>query len=43
VADAFKDVIKDMCNSYELQLGKILKNPMEGLVKYYISERGNQM
>jgi len=35
VADAFKDVIKDMCHSYELQLGKILKNPMEGLVKYY--------
>jgi glucosamine kinase len=35
VADAFKDVIKDMCDSYELQLGKILKNPMEGLVKYY--------
>jgi len=39
VAEAFKDVIKDMCNSYELQLGKILKNPMEGLVKYYISEK----
>ena len=35
VADAFKDVIKEMCDSYELQLGKILKNPMEGLVKYY--------
>jgi N-acetylglucosamine kinase-like BadF-type ATPase len=35
VADAFKDVIKDMCDSYELQLGRILKNPMDGLVKYY--------
>ena len=35
VAYGFKDVLKDLCNSYELQLGKVLKNPMEGLIKYH--------
>jgi glucosamine kinase len=35
VAFGFKDVLKEMCNSYELQLGKVLKRPMDGLVKYH--------
>ena len=35
VAYGFKDVLKDMCNSYELQLGKVLKKPMDGLVKFH--------
>lgn len=35
VAHGFKDVITELCNSYELELGKILKNPMEGLIKYH--------
>jgi glucosamine kinase len=35
VAFGFKDVLKEMCASYELQLGKVLRNPMEGLVKYH--------
>ena len=35
VAFGFKDVLKEMCNTYELQLGKVSKNPMEGLVKYH--------
>ena len=35
VAHGFKDVLKDMCASYELQLGKVLKNPMEGLVRFH--------
>ena len=35
IAYGFKDVLKDMCLSYELQLGKVLKNPMEGLIKYH--------
>ncbi|MEP7165996.1 MAG: N-acetylglucosamine kinase [Ferruginibacter sp.] len=35
IAYGFKDVLKDMCESYELQLGKVLKNPMEGLIKYH--------
>ena len=37
VAFGFKDVLKEMCGSYELQLGKVLRNPMEGLVKYHSS------
>ncbi|MDO9376930.1 MAG: N-acetylglucosamine kinase [Bacteroidota bacterium] len=35
VAFGFRDVLKEMCNTYELQLGKVLKNPMDGLVKYH--------
>jgi hypothetical protein len=35
VAFGFKDVLKEMCNYYELQLGKVLKNPMDGLIKYH--------
>jgi glucosamine kinase len=35
VAFGFKDVLKEMCDSYELQLGRVLKNPMDGLVKYH--------
>lgn len=35
IADGFKDVLKDLCNSYELQLGKVMKNPIEGLIKYH--------
>ena len=34
VAYGFQDVLKDLCSSYEFELGTILKNPMEGLVKY---------
>lgn len=35
VAFGFKDVLADLCHSYELQLGKVIKNPMEGLIKYH--------
>ncbi|HMG82177.1 MAG TPA: hypothetical protein VK559_04010 [Ferruginibacter sp.] len=35
VAFGFKDVLKEMCATYELQLGKVLKTPMDGLVKYH--------
>ena len=35
VAYGFKDVLKDMCNSYELQLGIVIKKPMDGLVKFH--------
>jgi glucosamine kinase len=35
VAHGFKDVIKELCNSYEFELGKILKNPMQGLIEYH--------
>ena len=35
IAFGFKDVLVQMCNSYKLQPGNILKNPMEGLIKYH--------
>jgi glucosamine kinase len=35
VSYGFKDVLKDLCQSYEFELGRILKNPMEGLVEYH--------
>ena len=35
VAYGFKDVLKEMCNSYELHLGKVLQKPMDGLVKFH--------
>jgi N-acetylglucosamine kinase-like BadF-type ATPase len=37
VADGFKDIILQLCNSYEFELGTILKNPMQGLVKFHNS------
>ena len=35
VAYGFRDVLKEMCNGYELHLGKVIRNPMEGLIKYH--------
>ena len=38
VAYGFKDVLKEMCDTFELQLGLVLKNPMDGLIKYHRSK-----
>lgn len=35
VAYGFRDVLKNMCDMYELKLGKVLKAPMDGLVSYH--------
>jgi glucosamine kinase len=35
VASGFKDVLEQLCHSYEFELGTVLKNPMEGLVKFH--------
>ena len=35
VAFGFKDIIEELCQSYEFELGTILKNPMQGLLKYH--------
>ncbi|MEO7444215.1 MAG: N-acetylglucosamine kinase [Ferruginibacter sp.] len=35
IAYYFKDVLQELCKSYELELGTILKTPMEGLIKYH--------
>ncbi|XZF16639.1 N-acetylglucosamine kinase [Chitinophagaceae bacterium MMS25-I14] len=35
VSYAFSDVLAEICHQYELELGKIEKSPMEGLIKYH--------
>ena len=35
IAFGFKDVLKDLCNTYELELGKVIKAPMQGLLAYH--------
>lgn len=35
VAFGFKDVLQHLCNSYEFEFGRVMKNPMEGLVEYH--------
>ena len=38
VAFGFKDVLEQLCQSYEFELGAVYKNPMKGLVKYHRDE-----
>ena len=38
IAFGFKDILKQMCNDFELKLGKVIKDPMDGLIKYHISK-----
>lgn len=35
IAYGFKDVIKNLCHSYEMEPGVILKQPMDGLIEYH--------
>jgi glucosamine kinase len=35
VAYGFRDVLEQLCHSYEFELGKILKKPMSGLIEYH--------
>lgn len=35
VAFGFKDVLEELCHSYEFELGKVLKKPMSGLIEYH--------
>jgi glucosamine kinase len=35
VAFGFRDVLADLCKQYELQLGTVIKKPLDGLVKYH--------
>jgi N-acetylglucosamine kinase-like BadF-type ATPase len=35
IAYGFRDVIKNLCHSYQMQLGTILKQPMDGLVQFH--------
>jgi N-acetylglucosamine kinase-like BadF-type ATPase len=35
VAYGFRDVLKELCQSYEFDLGNILQKPMDGLINYH--------
>lgn len=35
VAFGFRDIITQLCDSYELEQGTILQHPMEGLIRYH--------
>jgi hypothetical protein len=35
VAYGFRDVLQELCNAYEFQLGTVLKKPMSGLIEYH--------
>jgi N-acetylglucosamine kinase-like BadF-type ATPase len=35
VAYGFRDVLKELCQSYEFELGNILQKPMDGLIAYH--------
>lgn len=35
VAFGFKDLLQQLCNSYEFELGKVIQAPMEGLIEYH--------
>lgn len=35
IAYAYRDVLKELCRNYELELGTIMKSPIDGLAKYH--------
>ena len=35
VAYGFRDMLKSVCSGYELQLGTVMKQPMDGLIRYH--------
>lgn len=35
IAYGFRDVVEELCKGYQLELGTILRSPMEGLVRYH--------
>jgi glucosamine kinase len=35
VAYGFRDVLKQLCDSYEFELGKVIQKPMTGLIEYH--------
>ncbi len=35
IAFGFRDVLKELCNTYELELGSVIKAPMQGLLVYH--------
>lgn len=39
VAYVFRDTIKQLATAYELELGKIIKSPMDGLIEFHKKEK----
>ena len=35
IAYGFRDVLKELCGTFELTLGKVIKKPMDGLIKFH--------
>lgn len=35
IAYGFRDILKELCDTYELELGTVLKTPMAGLIAYH--------
>jgi hypothetical protein len=35
VAYGFRDVLKELSQTYEFELGRILQKPMDGLIEYH--------
>ncbi len=35
IAFEFRDVLENLCQQYELEIGNVIKSPMEGMIKYY--------
>jgi glucosamine kinase len=35
IAYGFKDVLHELCKAYHFKLGKVIKNPMEGLIDFH--------
>jgi len=35
IAYSFRDIINELCQSYQFEKGKILKSPMQGLIEYH--------
>jgi len=35
VAYGFKDILRELCGQYEFEFGRVLKNPMDGLIEFH--------
>jgi hypothetical protein len=35
VAFGFSDILQELCQVYEIKMGKILQKPMQGLIEYH--------
>ncbi|MEP7231666.1 MAG: BadF/BadG/BcrA/BcrD ATPase family protein [Ginsengibacter sp.] len=38
IAFGFKDVLEQLCDKYQLRIGMVLKNPMEGLIRFHLNK-----